>query len=238
MTPVGKDYYQEVRPMLDNLDSKFAYLNRLMSDKDITVQTYVMASIRWLNMRLIDFKGFEDDSYRLKIITPDDEHFNFQIADMAFILEREPATIDSTFHWQKIFPHEITPFCTPELLQSLGLDQPLTSQDISQVPIICTTADIKDWKRWFATFCPDQEFTPFLTVGDKMMAIELALNHRGIALMNSSFIYREVIKGDLCRPFDCTLHVGEWGVIYKRDSHKAALIEDVIRHISGEQLSS
>ncbi|MFC1503579.1 LysR family transcriptional regulator [Pseudomonadota bacterium] len=235
LTKEGKELYLEVRDILSDLNSRFLAIQSNMSAQELTVQSYVMASIKWLNMRLLDYQEFgSDGSVKLKIITPDEHHFNSQAADMAFILEREPQSLDPDFSWNKIFPHEITPFCTPELLRNNGLAKSLAAEDIDKLPIICTTTDYEDWRRWFAAFCPSLSFDPYLTIGDKMTAIELALNHKGIVLMSSPFVYREIMREELCRPFDCTLHIGEWGVVYKKGGDKESLIKDVIRHISGE----
>lgn len=235
LTKEGNELYFEVRDILSDLNTRFLAIQDRMSNKELTVQTYVMPSIKWLNMRLLDYQEFDSSgSVKLTIITPDEQHFNNQAADIAFILEREPHSLDPDFSWNKIFPHEITPFCTPELLRNNGLEKSLSVENIEKLPIICTIADCEDWKRWFAEFCPSVNFSPYLTIGDKMTAIELALNHKGIVLMNSPFVYREIMNKELCRPFDCTLHLGEWGVIYKKGCDKESLIKDVIRHISGE----
>lgn len=235
LTKDGAELYLEVSEILNDLNAKFSSIKRRMSTQELTVQTYVMASIKWLNMRLLDCHVFNGDTnVKLKLITPDEQHFNCQAADMAFILEREPHTLDPDFSWNKIFPHEITPFCTPEFLKANNLINNISVNDIEKLPIICTTTDHDDWKRWFASFCPELKFDPYLTIGDKMTAIELALNHKGIVLMSSPFVYREIMNGELCRPFDCTLHIGEWGVIYKKGCDHELLIKDVISHISGE----
>ncbi|WP_265697175.1 LysR family transcriptional regulator [Photobacterium obscurum] len=232
LTSDGATFYIEVKDILSTLDQRLSVIRSGFDNNELTIQTYVMPSIKWLNMKLIDYTD-NHENIKLKITMPGYDHFNSKHADLAFILERDPQNIENEFRWIKVFPHEITPFCTPDLLKRFGIEDCSSPEEITKLPIISTTRDEEDWQRWFNEFVPGHRFKPYLTTGDKMTAIELAAHDKGVVLMNSPFVYRELASGELCKPFDCTIHLGEWGFIFKRGNKKEALIKDVISHISG-----
>ncbi|MGL5523743.1 MAG: LysR family transcriptional regulator [Aeromonas veronii] len=198
----------------------------------LTIQTYVMASVHWLNSRAIEFKKLKNDNLKLIIVTPDEINFNPSIADCAFILERNPRCLHRRFNWKKIFPHAITPICTRRFIDMHGGNLDLSK--IKDFPIICTPTDLGDWKKWFSVFCPGVEPSPYITVGDKQIALSIAMQDHGLVLINMPFVLNEIMENILCQPFEETLWDGEWGIIYEGNGKNALLVEDMIESFLGK----
>ncbi|MGB1239984.1 MAG: LysR substrate-binding domain-containing protein, partial [Pseudomonadales bacterium] len=195
----------------------------------LKVQAYITAAIRLLGPRIAKFQqAFPQISLQLDSASRWD--FDPQQADVALVFKESGQV--SEHNWRGLFPYQVTPICAPSLLQ--GLANPASVAHILSLPLIEVHTQEQYWDMWLeAAGLEALKSRSTLSVDTLAIALEMALGGEGVALINGPFATRELDQGSLVLPFDCPLVLGEWGLVYAKDSPRQVQIEafvDWIEH--------
>jgi LysR family transcriptional regulator, glycine cleavage system transcriptional activator len=107
--------------------------------------------------------------------------------------------------------------CSPEFLERIG--PKASTADLMQQPLVAIYTEVQNWESWFISAGVNFEpKVPYLMVDTLAVALEMALNGEGVALVNGPFVDQDLAAGRLVRPSD---HVGicpgSWGLICRKD---------------------
>lgn len=109
-------------------------------------------------------------------------------------------------HVARIFGEEVSPVCSPELLRGpkplIDLDD-LKDHRLLHVDWGKLTAQSPDWSMWAqAAGLEDLDVTRGPRFSVETMAIEAAINAKGVALVSQSAVAEDLKAGRLIKPFD------------------------------------
>lgn len=215
-TEEGKVLYPYVRSAFESLLEGVEAVHRHALDKPLRVQTYVTASIRWLARRVPQFLHAHPE-IKLTLSTCAVEwEFDEVHADVGLVYCSEVPD-PSRFHWMPLFDYALFPVCSPDFLERMGPRPGLA--ELMRQPLVAIYTEVQNWESWFtsagAAFEPK---VPYLLVDTLAVALEMALNGEGVALVNGPFVDQDLATGRLVRP---SQHVeicpGSWGLICRRD---------------------
>lgn len=214
-TPEGRAFYPYVRSALEQLIEGVEAAQRHSLDKQLRVQTYVTASIRWLARRVPEFLT-EHPRIKLTLSTCAIEwEFDDVHADVGLVYcEAHPGP---KYHWAPLFEYALYPVCSPSLAAQVGPEARVS--DLVHYPLVIIHTEVRNWETWFAsagvTFDPSSNY---LVVDTLAVALELALNGQAIALVNGPFVDDDLAAGRLVRPVAHKLACpGEWGLICRTE---------------------
>jgi LysR family glycine cleavage system transcriptional activator len=213
-TEEGRLLYRHVRHALETLIEGAEAVRRTRAETPLRVQTYVTASIRWLARRLPDFIQRHPE-VRVQLSTCAFEwDFDESAADIGLVYCSEPP--GPAYHWTPLFDYRLTTLCSPALAAQLGSDpQPA---DLQALPLIEIYSEQQNWDLWFESAGQAYSVRPALVVDTLAVALEIALEGRGIVLMNGPFADDDLAAGRLVRPVDHELKCpGAWGVICRAE---------------------
>lgn len=215
-TEEGKVLYPYVRAAFESLLEGVEEVHRNALDKPLRVQTYVTASIRWLAKRVPQFLS-DHPEIKLTLNTCAVEwEFDDVHADVGLVYcETEPDP--AKFHWVPLYEYALFPVCSPAVAQAMGTTP--TAQDLMSKPLVAIYTEVQNWQTWFdsagAVFEPS---VPYLMVDTLAVALEMALNGEGIALVNGPFVDQDLASGRLVRPIaHKAVCPGAWGLICRKD---------------------
>ena len=226
LTDAGETFYPYVYQALTEVKQGLASLKSIAEKPELLrVQTFVTAAIRWMAIRLARFQQERPDiSIKLDSSSPN-WHFDYENSDVGLIFLSEPP--DEKYAWHPLFPCEITPICAPELLATF--DHTIGPESLLQVPLISVHTEEQHWETWLKATGVSSTFKrPSLSVDTLAVALEMARNNEGVVLINGPFAQRELEQGLLVLPFKEKLVIGDWGIIYSKNSSKIGHITDLI----------
>jgi LysR family glycine cleavage system transcriptional activator len=215
-TEEGKVLYPYVRAAFESLLEGVEEVHRHALDKPLRVQTYVTASIRWLAKRVPQFLA-DHPEVNLTLNTCAVEwEFDDVHADVGLVYcASEP---DSTkFHWVPLYEYALFPVCSPAVAEAMGPNP--SPQTLMTKPLVAIYTEVQNWETWFASagsaFEPS---VPYLMVDTLAVALEMALNGEGIALVNGPFVDQDLAAGRLVQPIGHkAVCPGAWGLICRKD---------------------
>jgi LysR family transcriptional regulator, glycine cleavage system transcriptional activator len=215
-TEEGRVLYPYVRSAFESLLEGVEAVHRQALDKTLRVQTYVTASIRWLARRVPQFLH-DHPQVRLSLSTCAVEwEFDDVHADVGLVY-CEAVPDPGKYHWVPLFEYALFPVCSPDLLKRIGPDP--EPADLMTLPLVAIYTEAQNWESWFASLDVGFEPTaPYLMVDTLAVALEMALNSEGIALVNGPFVDQDLAAGRLVRPVaHKAVCPGEWGLICRKD---------------------
>jgi LysR family glycine cleavage system transcriptional activator len=215
-TEEGKVLYPYVRAAFESLLEGVEEVHRHALDKPLRVQTYVTASIRWLAKRVPQFLA-EHPEVNLTLNTCAVEwEFDDVHADVGLVYcESEPDA--AKFHWVPLYEYALFPVCSPAVAEAMGPNP--SPQTLMTKPLVAIYTEVQNWETWFASagsaFEPS---VPYLMVDTLAVALEMALNGEGIALVNGPFVDQDLAAGRLVQPLGHkAVCPGAWGLICRKD---------------------
>lgn len=215
-TEAGRVLYPYVRSAFESLLEGVEAVHRTALDKPLRVQTYVTASIRWLAKRVPQFLH-DHPEVKLTLSTcAVDWDFDDVHADVGLVY-CEDVPNPAKYHWEPLFDYALYPVCSPEFLAKI--DTPVTIDALMAQPLVAIYTEVQNWETWVTsaggTFQPA---APFLMVDTLAVALEMALNGEGIALVNGPFVEQDLASGRLVQPISHkALCPGAWGLICRKD---------------------
>lgn len=215
-TEEGKVLYPFVRAAFESLLEGVEEVHRNALDKPLRVQTYVTASIRWLAKRVPQFLAAHPE-VKLTLNTCAVEwEFDDIHADVGLVY-CETAPDPSKFHWVPLYEYALFPVCSPAVAQAMGNNP--TAQDLMTKPLVAIYTEVQNWQSWFdSAGSAFQPSAPYLMVDTLAVALEMALNGEGIALVNGPFVDQDLASGRLVQPIaHKAICPGAWGLICRKD---------------------
>jgi LysR family glycine cleavage system transcriptional activator len=215
-TDEGRVLYPYVRSAFESLLAGVEAVHRNALDKPLRVQTYVTASIRWLAKRVPQFLH-DHPEVKLTLNTCAVEwEFDDVGADVGLVYcneEPDPAK----FHWVPLFEYALFPVCSPDVAKQIGKNP--TAQGLMSKSLVAIYTEVQNWETWFesagAAFEPS---VPVIMVDTLAVALEMALNDEGIALVNGPFVDQDLAAGRLVIPVaHNAVCPGAWGLICRKD---------------------
>jgi LysR family glycine cleavage system transcriptional activator len=196
-TAEGRLFYRYVRQALETLIEGVESVRRARADSPLRVQTYVTASIRWLARKLPDFVAAHPDVKILLTTYAYDWAFDDTIADVGLVYcEKTPG---------------------PALAQQLRSAP--TPAAVLELPLVAIYSEAHHWDLWCESAQLVYSAKPAIVVDTLAVALEIALDGRGVALVNGPFDTDYLAEGKLVMPvsheFVCP---GSWGLICRRES--------------------
>lgn len=213
-TEEGRLLYRHVRQALETLIDGAEAVRRSRTDSPLRVQTYVTASIRWLAHKLPEFI-VRHPEIRLQLSTCAFEwDFDDSMADVGLVYCPSPPGED--YHWVPLFDYRLRPLCTPQLAATLGPSP--RAADLLQAPLLGIFSESHNWDIWFEAAQVEYTTSPAVVVDTLALALELALEGRGIVLVNGPFAEEDLTAGRLVQPLAHEVTCpGSWGVICRKD---------------------
>lgn len=159
-----------------------------------------------------------------------------QVTATAEPIERDNASAEIEIRYGKgdwpglasdlLLDEAIFPVCTPQLAARLKKPRDLARHDLIDVP-----GYEMGWSDWLAAAGVDIDWMRRrIAVDQSVMAIQLALDGKGIALGRSPLIQRELREGRLVAPFPLTLETGSgYWILHRRrpaEARKIAAFKD------------
>jgi LysR family transcriptional regulator, glycine cleavage system transcriptional activator len=215
-TEEGRVLYPYVRAAFESLLEGVQEVHRHALDKPLRVQTYVTASIRWLARRVPQFLA-DHPQVKLTLSTCAVEwEFDEVHADVGMVY-CETTPDPAKHHWVPLYDYALFPVCSPALAATMGSAP--TPGDVMNKPLVAIYTEQQNWKAWFASAgVTSPPAVPYLLVDTLAVALEMALDGEGIALVNGPFVDADLASGRLVRPVAHTaLCPGAWGLICRKD---------------------
>jgi LysR family transcriptional regulator, glycine cleavage system transcriptional activator len=215
-TEEGKALYPYVRSAFESLLQGVEAVHRHALDKPLRVQTYVTASIRWLAKRVPHFLH-DHPEIKLTLSTCAVEwEFDDIHADVGLVYCAQTPD-PARYHWVPLFEYPLFPVCSPSLRAKMG-DTPTAGSMMTQ-PLVAIYTEEHNWGAWAQSAGLDfQPTAPLLMVDTLAVALEMALNGEGVALVNGPFADQDLADGRLVSPVDHrAICPGNWGLICRKD---------------------
>jgi LysR family glycine cleavage system transcriptional activator len=105
-------------------------------------------------------------------------------------------------------------------------------------PLVAIYTEVQNWETWVTSAGGNfQPTVPFLMVDTLAVALEMALNGEGIALVNGPFVEQDLASGRLVQPLaHKALCPGSWGLICRKDMKENLRIRTfmdwITRHVA------
>lgn len=217
LTEAGKEFQQYVIRALSILQEGVEAVDKIERRAVIHLQVYITLAIRWLAVRLSDFRQQYPD-IELKLQSNNGAwEFDEQHADIGLIYRQGP--LADHLHWVGLFPCQIFPVCSPELLKSQLL--PISPQALAQYPLLMVSSEKQywSWQQWFSALnVKPCSRVKMLEVDTLAVALEMASSGEGVALVNGPVADYDLVKGKLVRPLQEVVRTsGEWGLVLPKE---------------------
>ncbi|UTW09245.1 LysR substrate-binding domain-containing protein [Pseudomonas benzenivorans] len=229
LTAEGERYYPCVRGALEQLLQGADAIRPAEAPSALRVQTYISFAICWLAHRLAHFRARHPE-IKLHLATSGaDWDFDEANADIGVIYRSAP--LPSHLHWVKLFDSRYFPVCSPKLLDNRSTE--LRPQDLMQYPLITVNSEDQfwNWHQWFESTGLKIEKPPETLVVDTLVvALEMAVDGEGIALVNGPLADSGLRSGRLVMPVEHYADgQGQWGIVCRKDlrqDHRIASFTD------------
>ena len=213
-TAEGRLLYKYVRNALEILIDGAETLRRTRANAPLRVQTYVTASIRWLARRLPEFVSQHPDIRLLLTTCAYDWAFDDTVADVGLVYYDTPPGPE--YHWQPLFEYRLQAICSPALARRLGPSP--TPADLLRLPVVSVYSEAHHWDLWCASANVEFNIDPAIVVDTAAVAIEIALEGKGVMLINGPFATDHLEAGRLVAPVNhSVVGPGGWGVICRAE---------------------
>ncbi len=234
-TEAGRVLYPYVRSAFESLLEGVEAVHRAALDKPLRVQTYVTASIRWLAKRVPQFLH-DHPEVKLTLSTcAVDWDFDDIHADVGLVY-CEDIPNPNKYHWVPLFEYALYPVCSPDLLAKMGPNPSIAT--MMKQPLVAIYTEEQNWESWVAAAGVEfQPAVPVLMVDTLAVALEMALNGEGIALVNGPFVDQDLAAGRLVQPVPHkAVCPGSWGLICLKEMRENLRIRTfmdwVARHVA------
>lgn len=215
-TDEGRVLYPYVRAAFESLLEGVEAVHRNALNKPLRLQTYVTASIRWLARRVPQFLHDHPEMQLTLSTCAVDWEFDDVHADVGLVYCAEVPD-PKKFHWVPLFEYSLFPVCSPAFLEKMGTD--VSADALMTQPLVAIYTEVQNWETWAASAgARTQPAVPFLMVDTLAVALEMALNGEGIALVNGPFVDQDLEAGRLVRLVaHKAVCPGAWGLICRSE---------------------
>lgn len=232
LTDEGKLFYPVVREALELLTNGSESIRRSSKQPTLRIQTYITVSIRWLSHKLPRFHA-QNPNVQLHLISSiQDQHFDEANADIGLIFCRTPP--QGHLHWIPLMQSRLFPVCSPDLIENNS--NRLQPRDLLAYPLLTITSEAWQWQDWFESAgLNDVQANQSINVDSTAIALEMAMDGQGIALVNGPFADNDLKAGRLVQPVQhCAEGLGEWGLVCRRDMLEYPPVQNFIEWIKDD----
>jgi len=230
-TAEGRLLYKHVRLALETLIEGAESVRRTRAGTPLRVQTYVTASIRWLARRLPDFVAKYPET-RLQLSTcAFDWDFDESSADVGLVYC--PEAPGPEYRWVPLFEYTLKPVCSPAL--AAKLEPAPTPFKLLELPLVEIYSEQHNWDIWFEAAQLQYSTRPAIVVDTLAVALEIALQGRGVALVNGPYAEDDLAAGRLVQPVQHQVTcAGAWGLICRQDAYANERVKTFMDWLAGE----
>lgn len=202
LTKVGHDYLPVVSKAFADLDATTANLFGQASTHEVTLRCIPSLNLLWLAPRLSRFRRLYPSCHLRLLSTAWDNGESEQ-----------PADVDIRFgdgNWTDgvvlpLMTTRVVAVGAPSLAQSIA-ETPNKAAELARLPHIEVTGVVDTWRHFYSQQFPDTPSpTACLKVDQSIVALELASNGLGIALIAEVFADPYLRDGRLCQIGDAAL---------------------------------
>ncbi|WND02942.1 LysR substrate-binding domain-containing protein [Temperatibacter marinus] len=215
-TDEGRLFYPYVRAAFDSLIEGVHAVEQHSHARPLVLQSDVTASLRWLARRLPKFlREYPDIPINLST-SGHNNVFNELSADVGLIYLDKPLD-HKKYEWVPLFDCTLFPVCSPIFRSQMG--HGITPHTLQGFPLISLSTEDQSWNLWFESAGVEfQTQSMYLKVDTLAVALEMAIDGQGIALVNGPFVSEDMKKGALVQPVShATLCQGGWGFICRKE---------------------
>lgn len=200
VTRAGQEIADVTRDFFDRLSRTLDSLHAAPSREPLRVDTLQSFAVKWLVPRLGSFHQLHPE---IDIWISTHEYLvqiDYDEVDIAIHLG------DGHFpglHSRLLFREEVFPVCTPEFLTRFG--KPASPKGLLEYPLLLRLREPghTNWKEWFeAAGIPDVRLKEGPRFPDTNMALQSAMDGRGIALARTAHVIEDLAAGRFVRLFD------------------------------------
>ncbi|WP_172151980.1 transcriptional regulator GcvA [Pseudomonas tumuqii] len=218
LTPAGKQYFNAVARIIEELRSATRKLKRPPKRRQIKVRAYTTFAMQWLIPRLASFHQEHPKIEVLLTASLDPVDFHNEDLDAAIRL--------GSGDWPNcncyvLSDNVLAPVCSPALLDSEpGLHAPA---DVAEYSMLHSLARPDDWTHWLeATGVIGQvDARAGMSYQSSSMAYAAAVGGQGIAMAQLFLVEKELREGTLVRPFAQSVDMGAYTYYLLTPKHRA-----------------
>ncbi len=214
LTTEGQQFYLVVRNILEQLISSSESLRSNRQGQKLRVQAFVTLSIRWLARRMSRFRAAYPDLDVQITSSILDGTFDETNEDVGLIYS--PVPVAKHLHWIPLFGADLIPVCSPDLLSGKG---EISAEELLNLPLLKVYTADNHWEEWFQSLGIYAEVSRnSIAVDTVAIALEMALDGEGVAMVNGPFVNSDLKAGRLVLPVDHTAKApGGWGIVCRQD---------------------
>ncbi|MHC6225358.1 transcriptional regulator GcvA [Pseudomonas sp. X10] len=207
LTPAGKQYFDAVARIIEQLRSATRSIKRPPKRRQIKVRAYTTFAMQWLIPRLA---GFHQENPKIEVLlTASLDPVDFQRDDLDAAI-RLGAGDWPNCNCHVLSDNLLAPVCAPSLLASPpGLHEPA---DVVEYTMLHSIARPDDWAHWLqAVGVIDRvDARAGMSYQSSSMAYAAAVGGQGIAMAQLFLVEKELREGTLVRPFPQTVDKGAY----------------------------
>jgi LysR family transcriptional regulator, glycine cleavage system transcriptional activator len=222
LTTVGAAYYPTIRDAFDQIANQTLAIKPAKEDSELTIQVYVTVALKWLIPRLHDFeRRYPDMKVRLSTSYVNWD-FDESNVDVGLVLARNKY---SGHYYAPLFQSILVPVCSPKFLK--GEKALRTPDDLRHHKLIDIYTAEEDWQLWLDA-AGVKEVAPQnrVAVDSYILAQEMAVEGRGVAMTIGPFASEEIKLGRLVQPFELRVpHRHQWFFACSSENRKKEKVQ-------------
>ena len=197
LTPEGERFYPVAREALEILINGSEAIRRSTSQSTLRIQTYISVSLRWLSHRLPRFRALNPKLQLQLLSSIHEQDFDEVNADVGMIFSKAP--LAEHLYWVPLMQAKLFPVCSPGLIAKAGAR--LSPKDLLNYSLLTITSEAWQWQDWFDSAGLGKVKTDHsISVDSTVIALEMAMDGEGIALVNGPFADKDIEAGRLIQP--------------------------------------
>ena len=205
LTALGAGYHQEVSACIQGFRKAHRAIIAQAQGRGVVISALPLVAARWLSPAIFDFQQEHPDTpIRIEgsLVEPDSGSFDFRVtyADRARRLERVAT----------LFTDSLVPVCSPKLLSTRSVRSPADLLGFRLLGIDWRPffSPPPSWQSWFAyAGVTSGAIANTLVFSHSSLAIEAAIDGRGVALAQLALIAEDLRSGRLVRPCEQALEL-------------------------------
>ncbi len=214
LTTEGQQFYLVVRNILEQLIYSSEALRCSGQAQKLRVQAFVTLSIRWLARRMSRFRAAHPDLDVQITSSILDGTFDEVNEDVGIIYS--PVPVAKHLHWIPLFSAKLIPVCSPDLLKG---EQNISAEKLLTLPLLKVYTADDHWEEWFQSLgIFTKASRNSIAVDTVAIALEMALDGEGVAMVNGPFADNDLKAGRLVQPVDHAADApGGWGIVCRQE---------------------
>lgn len=210
LTSIGALYHPQIEAGFSAITEAGAALQRQQVAAGLVVSALPSFLIRWLSSRIFRWQE-HNPAIRLRLeSTPREPDLERDGIDFRVAYGKNSAVHR---HTRCLFTDRVVPVCSPDFLEK-HRNQLRTPEGLCEVELIHIDwrpefDGAPSWEDWFQLKGVTARISTGTSYSLTTLALEAAVRGQGIALGQLNFIQKELVAGQLVRPFDIEMSLSE-----------------------------